>query len=136
MNDNETCYSYPPEVKYQIRQNIIRDYISAADFLNTQHINAVCLQHEYGLFGGEHGKFILQLLKRLHAPIVTTLHTVLDNPPHEQKEVMREIAACSSKLVVMSERGQKMLEEIYGIEREKIEIIGHGIHDIEEFDTK
>lgn len=135
LNDNETGYTYPPEVKYQIRQTIIRDYISAADFLNSQHIGTVCLQHEYGLFGGEYGKFILQFLKRVHAPIVTTLHTILDNPPNEQREVMREIAAYSRKLVVMSERGKKMLQEIYNIEPEKIEIIGHGIHDIEKFDT-
>lgn len=135
MNDNETGYSYAPEVKYQIRQNIIKDYISAADFINSNHIHTVCLQHEYGIFGGEYGKFILQLLRRIHAPVVTTLHTVLDNPPLAQREVMRDIAAYSSKVVVMSERGKMMLEEIYGIDSEKIEIIGHGIHDIREFDT-
>lgn len=135
MNDNETGYAYPDEVKYQIRHNIIRDYIAAADFLNSQHIGTVCLQHEYGLFGGEYGKFILQLLKRLHAPIVTTLHTVLDSPAEDQREVMREIAVYSSKLIVMSQRGKQMLQEIYAVNPEKIEIIGHGVHDIEKFDT-
>lgn len=136
LNDIETGYAYPPEVKFQIRQNIIKDYISAAEFLNSNHIDAVCLQHEYGIFGGEYGRFILQLLKRVNAPVVTTLHTVLDNPPNEQKEIMREVAGYSNKLIVMSERGKKMLQEIYGIENEKIEIIGHGIHNIKKFDTK
>ncbi len=136
LNDNENGYPYPSEVRFQIRQNIIRDYISAAEFLNSNHVDVVCLQHEYGIFGGEYGRFVLQLLKRINAPIITTFHTILDTPPNEQKEIMREIVGFSSKVVVMSERGKKMLNEIYGAENEKIEIIGHGIHDIRKFETK
>ncbi|SMC46932.1 glycosyltransferase family 4 protein [Moheibacter sediminis] len=136
MNDSETGYTYPSEVKFQIRQNIIRDYISAADFINSNQLDAVYLQHEYGIYGGEYGRFVLQLLKRINVPIFTTLHTVLDTPSNEQKEIMQEIAQHSSKVIVMSERGKKMLKEIYDVENEKIEIIGHGIHNIKKFKTK
>lgn len=136
MNDVETGYTYPSEVKFQIRQNIIRDYISAADFINSNQLNGVYLQHEYGIYGGEYGRFVLQLLKRINVPIFTTLHTVLDTPTNEQKEILQEIAEHSSKIIVMSERGNKMLQEIYEIDASKIEIIGHGIHNIKKFKTK
>lgn len=136
MNDTETGYTYPGEVKFQIRQNIIRDYISAADFINSNELDAVYLQHEYGIYGGEYGRFVLQLIKRVTIPIITTLHTVLDTPTNEQKEIMIEIARHSSKVIVMSEKGKKILDEIYGIENNKIEIIGHGIHNIKKFKTK
>lgn len=129
INDQENVYNYPPEVKFKIRQNIIRDYIAASEFLNINHVDVVCLQHEYGIFGGEYGRFVLQLIKRLKSPLVTTLHTILDDPTNEQKEILWEIANFSEKVVVMTERGKKMLNEIYNIDLEKIKIIGHGIHD-------
>jgi len=136
IDDDEQNYHYPAEVRFQIRQNIIKDYISASEFLNINQIDAVCLQHEFGIFGGEHGRFILQLIKRLNAPLVTTLHTVLDDPPDNQKEILKEIAAFSEKIIVMSEKGKQMLCKIYGIDPAKTEVIGHGIPDITKFSLK
>lgn len=136
MNDLDSKYDYPEEVKYQIRQNYRNDYILAADFLNLKKIECVCLQHEFGLFGGSDGKYITQLLARLHAPVVTTLHTILDEPTQNQQRVLNDIVELSSKVVVMSERGARMLREIYGVDKSKIRIIGHGIHDIKIFNTK
>ena len=136
IDDEEQDYRYPTEVRFQIRQNIIKDYISASEFLNINQIDVVCLQHEFGIFGGEHGRFILQFIKRLNAPLITTLHTVLDDPPEDQKEVLKEIAAYSEKIIVMSEKGKQMLCKIYGIDSSKIEVIGHGIPDITKFRLK
>lgn len=136
LNDYQHSYNYPPEVKFEIRQNIIRDYIAASEFLNLHQVDVVSLQHEFGIFGGEYGRFILQLIKRLKAPLVTTLHTVLDEPTDEQKEILADIAAHSDQIIVMSEMGKKMLIQIYAVDPQKIKIIGHGIHDIKKLEIK
>ncbi len=90
----------------------------------------VCLQHEYGIYGGPAGSFILALLRDLRIPVVTTLHTILSSPSADQRRVLQELAALSARLVVMSERGAKMLREIYGVPAEKIDLIPHGILDM------
>ena len=130
VNDCEAGYAYPPRVRFELAEKDIRSYRRAADFLNINNIDLVCLQHEYGIFGGRAGSHILALLKELRMPIVTTLHTILDNPNPDQLKVLKEIAAVSDRLVVMSKRGVIFLREIYGVSNDKIDLIPHGIHDV------
>jgi glycosyltransferase involved in cell wall biosynthesis len=101
-----------------------------ADFLNINNVDLVSLQHEYGIFGGKAGSHILALLQELRMPIVTTLHTILRDPNSDQLRVLKEIAALSDRLVVMSEHGVEFLKEIYGVVPEKIDLIPHGIPDV------
>ncbi len=130
MNDRAEGYDYPDRVRFEIPQHDPVAYRRIADILNLNDVDLVCLQHEYGIFGGEAGDHILTLLRDLRMPIVTTLHTVLREPNAAQRRVLLELARLSARLVVMSERGATFLREIYGIAPEKIVHIPHGIPDI------
>ncbi|WP_020612375.1 glycosyltransferase family 4 protein [Sediminispirochaeta bajacaliforniensis] len=130
INDIPEGYRYPEKVHFEINQNIAGEYKLAADFLNINQIDVVCLQHEYGIYGGEAGSYIISLLRDLRMPIVTTLHTVLEKPSKKQKDVLTEIAALSSRLMVMSKKGIEFLTDIYHIPREKLVFIHHGIPDM------
>jgi glycosyltransferase involved in cell wall biosynthesis len=130
MNDVVGGYDYPAEVRFEIDQKNLSDYRLAADFLNMNHVDVVCLQHEYGIFGGENGSYILELLAHLRMPVVTTLHTVLQEPTPGQRQVLRSICQWSERVVVMSQRAIGMLQEVYGVPPEKIVYIGHGIPDV------
>ena len=130
VNDVEAGYAYPPRVRFELAEKDIDSYRRAADFLNINSVDLVCLQHEYGIFGGPEGSHILALLRELRMPIVTTLHTVLQEPNSVQCRVLQEVAALSDRVVVMSERGVAFLEEVYGIPQEKIDLIPHGIPDV------
>ena len=121
---------YPVEVRFEIPENDISAYERAADFLNLGHIDVLCLQHEFGIYGGDAGSHILALMKRARMPTVTTLHTILEKPCPEQRRVFDEILRLSTRLVVMSERGASMLRDIYHVPDFKISIIPHGIPDI------
>ena len=129
MNDKPEGYRYPEKVRFEINQNNVNDYMLAADFLNTSHVEGVSLQHEYGIYGGDSGNYILKLLENLHMPVVTTLHTVLRDPTHEQKDVLNRIASLSAGLVVMSHKSEDFLKDIYHVPEEKIHFIPHGIPD-------
>jgi glycosyltransferase involved in cell wall biosynthesis len=130
MNDNSDGYSYPDRVKFEIRQDHQLDYSRAADFLNFSSIDVVCIQHEYGIFGGEWGANLLALVRDLDRPMVMTCHTVIKEVDPFQKDVFTELAARAAKIVVMSEKAVGFLEEIYGVSRDKIALIPHGIHDV------
>ena len=130
MNDVPEGYPYPEQVRYELRENSLFDYERAANFLNQHAVDAISLQHEYGIFGGKWGKYILTLLRNVNAPVVTTLHTVLEKPTQEQLDVMREIARLSNRLVVMSEHSRRDLMKVYGAPGHKIDFIPHGIHDV------
>jgi glycosyltransferase involved in cell wall biosynthesis len=130
MDDIEEGYGYPERVKFEIRENIIRDYISAADFLNLNQIDAVILQHEYGIFGGKDGSNIFQLLKNLKIPILTTLHTILSNPTNAQLIIIQELAKYSHKFVVMAHKAKEILIDVYKIPHSMISMIPHGIPDV------
>lgn len=132
MNDFKNDYQYPPQVIYTINQENQQDYIRAADFINDSDIDACVLQHEYGIFGGESGIYILSLLSRLTTPYIVTLHTVLRDPSFLQKVIIQEIAAGAFKIVVMSNMAAEFLKEIYLIAAEKIMIIEHGVPSFEE----
>ncbi|HET9913075.1 MAG TPA: glycosyltransferase family 4 protein, partial [Anaerolineales bacterium] len=130
MNDRLESYSYSEQVRYELREDKLFDYERAANFLNQQTVDAINLQHEFGIFGGTVGKNILTLLRNVNAPVVTTLHTVLQKPDPEQREVLREVARLSNRLVVMSEHSKKDMQNIYGVPEHKIDFIPHGIHDV------
>ncbi len=130
MNDAGQSYDYPAFVGREIREDRPSDYRAAADFLNGGRFDIVSLQHEFGIFGGEAGAFILPLLSRLTMPIVTTLHTVLADPTVDQRAVLDSIVEASAKIIVMSEKGRTLLRDVYAVAPEKIEVIAHGIPDV------
>src|SRR6266496_414080 len=130
MNDTEEGYDYPSQVRYEIQQDDRLDYERAANFLNQQAVDIINLQHEYGIYGGLAGSHILTLLRNVTAPVVTTLHTILEKPTPDQYRVLKEIIRDSNRLVVMSQRSHKLLHEVYGAPLEKIDLIPHGIHDV------
>ena len=129
VNDVPEGYDYPPEVRFEIEEQDLRDYRRAADFLRFNGIDVVCLQHEFGIYGGRAGSHILALLEELRMPVVTTLHTVLTEPSPDQRRVMDELVRQSDRLVVMTGRGRSILQEIYHAPPEKIDLIAHGIPD-------
>src|SRR5881296_524137 len=130
VNDIKGGYGYPQVVRFEIEEQDLSSYLRAADFLNISNVDIVCLQHEFGIFGGPAGGHILALLRELRMPVVTTLHTVLREPKADQRRVMHELVALSTRLVVMAERGRQMLQEIYQAPPAKIDLIPHGIPDI------
>lgn len=134
VNDVEAGYAYPSRVRFEISEKDINSYYRAADFLNINNVDLVSLQFEYGIFGGKAGSHILALLRDLRMPIVTTLHTILKNPDEDQKSVLDQLVALSDRLVVMSEHGAVMLNEVYKVSSDKIDIIPHGIPDVPFFD--
>jgi hypothetical protein len=112
-------------VHFEITESDLVSYQAAADFLNSSDVDLVCLQHEYGIFGGKAGSHVLRLLQRLKMPVVTTLHTVLLEPDVDQLVVMQEIAARSDRLIVMSEHSSQFLQDIFRVPSRKIDLIPH-----------
>ena len=129
MNDNPEGYAYPEKVRFEINQNKLSDYSIASQFLNISQTDIVCVQHEYGLFGGSAGSHLLKLIADLRMPVVTTLHTVLKDPAPEYRAVMCKLSDLSDKLVVMSHKASDLLKDIYAVPEEKITFIHHGIPD-------
>jgi glycosyltransferase involved in cell wall biosynthesis len=130
LNDTRGGYAYPDHVLFEVAQNELGDYRVAADYLNSNRIDIVSVQHEYGLFGGADGGHILKLMGQLRMPVVTTLHTVLRQPTPTQKSVLSELAALSDRVVTMTETGRRFLAEVYGVEERRVAIIPHGIPDL------
>jgi glycosyltransferase involved in cell wall biosynthesis len=130
VNDPESSYEYPERVRLELEQEDLASYERAAEFLNFNGNDLVCLQHEYGIYGGVAGRHILTLLHKLTMPVVTTLHTVLREPDPDQRVVLEEIARLSDRLVVMSEQAAHFLREVYGVAGGKIDVIPHGVPDL------
>jgi len=130
INDTEEGYDYPGRVRFEMSENDLASYRNAADFINFTDIDVVCLQHEYGIFGGSAGGHILELLRHLQVPFVTTLHTVLREPNPEQYAVMSEIVSLSDRLIVMSQHSAEILQEVFHVPVEKIDLIPHGVPDL------
>jgi len=130
VDDAAEGYDYPAEVRFQIPEQEWEGYRRAADYLNFNNVDVVCLQHEFGIFGGLSGGHILALLRDLRMPVVTTLHTVLKEPNSSQRRVMAQLADRSARIVVMSETGKSLLRTVYDIPEERIDVIPHGIPDM------
>ena len=134
VNDPDSSYAYPERVRLEIEQEDAISYERAAEFLNFNGNDLVCLQHEYGIYGGIAGRQILAFLRKVRMPVVTTLHTVLWNPDANQRTVLQEIARLSDRLVVMSEQAAQCLHEVYAVPNDKIDIIPHGVPDFQFMD--
>ena len=130
VNDRAEGYDYPPRVRFELQEKEMDSYRRAADFLNFNNADVLCVQHEFGIYGGSAGSHLLALLKEVRMPVVTTLHTILQNPNSAQRKVMAELAARSDRLVVMALKGAEILRETYGVPDAKIDIIAHGIPDL------
>ncbi|MGA2848422.1 MAG: glycosyltransferase family 4 protein [Terracidiphilus sp.] len=134
VNDPESAYDYPRQVRLELGQEDLGSYERAAEFLNFNGNDLVCIQHEYGIYGGVAGQYILTLLRKLKMPVVTTLHTVLREPDEDQRMVLQEVARLSDRVIVMSEQAAQFLVEIYGVPTEKIDVIPHGVPDFQFMD--
>jgi glycosyltransferase involved in cell wall biosynthesis len=130
LNDNELEYKYPDEVKAMIRQDYQEDYLKAVKYINLSGADVCILQHEFGIFGGQSGVYILPLLHRLEIPLVVTLHTILKMPSYNEKAILKEIGKMAHKVVVMSNKAIEFLTSIYDVPKEKIALIEHGVPDI------
>jgi glycosyltransferase involved in cell wall biosynthesis len=134
VNDPESSYVYPEQVRLELEQEDLSSYERAAEFLNFNGNDLVCLQHEYGIYGGIAGRHILTLLRKLTMPVVTTLHTVLREPDEDQRIVLEEITRLSDRMVVMSEQAAQFLVDVYAVPKGKIDIIPHGVPDFQFMD--
>lgn len=130
MNDRPEGYRYPPRVWFEINQHRLGEYRLAADFLNMSNVDVCSIQHEFGLFGGDAGRHILEFVHRLRMPAVATLHTVLKQPNDHQLEVTRQLAEACDRVVVMADRAYEFLRDVYRIPEHKVELIPHGIPDV------
>jgi glycosyltransferase involved in cell wall biosynthesis len=130
VNDVEGCYQYPDVVRFEIKEQDLDSYRRAADYLNTSNVDVVSVQHEFGIYGGSAGSHLMTLLRELKAPVVTTLHTVLLKPNDDQRRVMQQLIAHSTRLVVMTEHGRNILREVYHVPPAKVDLIPHGIPDV------
>lgn len=130
LNDTVEGYDYPPRVRLELQEKELDSYRRAADFLNFNNADVLCVQHEFGIYGGPAGSHLLALLKEVRMPVVTTLHSVLQDPSLVQRSVMDEIIRRSDRLIVMAQKGASILRETYYVPSAKIDVISHGIPDV------
>lgn len=130
VNDRAAGYNYPSRVRFELHEKELDSYRRAADFLNFNNANVLCVQHEFGIYGGPAGGHLLAMLKEVRMPVVTSLHTILRDPNEAQRKVMEDLASCSDRLVVMARKGAEILRETYGVPDAKVDIIAHGIPDL------
>ncbi|MEO5916263.1 MAG: glycosyltransferase [Luteolibacter sp.] len=130
VNDRQEGYKYPPRVRFEMVEKDVDSYRRAADFINFNNSEVLCVQHEFGIYGGPAGRHLLALLKEVRMPVVTTLHTILREPNPTQREVMNELIRRSDRLVVMARKGREILLERYDAPDSKIDVIPHGIPDV------
>jgi len=135
VNDRPEGYDYPSRVRFEIEEQELASYRRAAEFLNINNVEVLSVQHEFGIYGGPAGSHLLALLREVRMPVVTTLHTVLQKPDAAQRAVMEGLDELSSRFVVMAERGRRLLESVYGVDPEKIDLIPHGVIDLPFMDS-
>lgn len=130
ISDDAYEYDYPYEVKFNIRQTEKSDYKKAARYINQLNdIDAVIIQHEYGIFGGLGGSYVMEFVKHLQKPYLVVTHTVLPKPTKEQKHILSKLCLHAAGVVCMTEQSKKLLSKLYAVNADKIEIIGHGVPD-------
>ncbi len=135
VNDRAAGYDYPERVRFEIAEQDPASYRRAAEFLNINNVEVLSVQHEFGIYGGPAGEYLLELLRGVHMPVVTTLHTVLAAPSAAQRAVMAELDARSNRFVVMADRARQLLEDVYAVAPEKIDLIPHGVIDMPFMDS-
>ncbi|MCL5773592.1 MAG: glycosyltransferase family 4 protein [Firmicutes bacterium] len=127
---SDGSYSYPPEVFAEIPQQDAESYKKTAGMLNSMEIKKVLIQHEYGIFGGKEGEYLLEFLRELKKPVIASLHTILPLPSKEQKFILQELGKHSEFLVVLNSIAIKMLDLEYDMDISKIKLIHHGAPDV------
>lgn len=130
IDDSEEVSNYPSEVEFVIQQDHQQDYLEAAEYLNSSDTNICVLQHEYGIFGGQSGAFVLSMIHKLEIPLIVTFHTILKEPSNNEKEILQKICKKAQKIIVMSKLAIKFLIEVYNIDKNKIEYVQHGVPDL------
>lgn len=130
MNYPDETRAYPNVVRVQVDQAVPEDYDAAAQYINESNVTALHVQHEYGIFGGDHGDYILRLMRQVTKPMVVTLHTVLAEPNAKQKEIVEEMGRLAHRLIVMIDTGRRILEENYEVDPAKITVIPHGVPNV------
>ena len=130
VSDRPKGYAYSSDVRFEITEQDLPSYRQAAEFLQSANVDVLCVQHEFGIYGGAAGSHLLALLRRVDLPIVTHLHTILEEPSLEQMDVMQELISLSARLIVMNKRGRRILKETYNTPSERIDLIPHGIPDM------
>ncbi|MFQ5412752.1 MAG: glycosyltransferase, partial [Phycisphaerae bacterium] len=136
MDDQPVGYDYGPEVLLRINQHRRAAYRNAADEINDSKVQTVLLQHEYGLFGGDWGDYLFELLDRLEKPLVTTLHTILTEPNPNQLRVLQRLCQRSDRVVVMADKAREILRTVYSVPEESVCLIPHGVPDVALGDTE
>jgi glycosyltransferase involved in cell wall biosynthesis len=121
---------YPSEVRHRIRRDEHADYLRVADALNASATDVVSIQHEYGIWGGDDGAHVLDFVRALRRPVVTTLHTVLRHPTPAQRRILTTLVGMSASTVVMSQAAASMLTRAYGVDESRLEIVPHGVPDL------
>jgi glycosyltransferase involved in cell wall biosynthesis len=127
--------AYPNQVVARLDQNDRDSYRSIAHFVDAYPCDALNIQHEYGLFGGDDGAWVVELIENVRKPVITSLHTVLPEPSAEHLRVARAICAASTAVVVLSETGRDILVQRYDVEPGKVRVIPHGVPDVPLRDT-
>lgn len=130
LNDPGHEYDYPSDVKFVIREKEVQDYLDAASYIN-KNADICSIQHEFNIFGGDDGVYLLSLMNNLTVPAITTFHTILKEPSVSQKYIIQEISKMSQKVIAMSNLGIDILTSVYSIPRSKISLIQHGVPDIQ-----
>ena len=130
VTDIDEGYEYPERVRFELKERDLSSYERAADFLNISNVDIACLQHEFGIYGGAAGGYILILLRQLKMPVITTLHTVLTDPNEQQRRVMEQLIALSDRLVIMTRKAADILKRVYHVDDLKMTLIPHGILDV------
>ncbi len=135
MTDEGGTYAYGEEVMFAIRQDHLEDYAEAARRIDALQPDVVCVQHEFGLFGGPAGEHLMALLDLVQAPVIATVHTVLSHPTEDQRRVFARLLRRASKIIVMAQRGHDMLRDLWSVPPRKLAVVPHGAPDRPLVDT-
>jgi hypothetical protein len=128
ISDSSIPYQYGSEVKFTIRQEEKSDYYHAAQYINKQsQANMVIIQHEYGIFGGPDGEYILGLAKKLNKPYIVITHTVLPSPKRHPQSILHRLCSNAAAVVCMTKRSARLLSDMYSIPSSLIHVISHGV---------
>ncbi|CAF1373163.1 unnamed protein product [Rotaria sordida] len=122
--------TYSNNVIFRLKENERETYYTVAEMINSQGYDVVNIQHEYGLYGGMCGEYIVNLMATVRKPIIITMHTVLSKPSQFYLSLTRTIAALSTRIIVLSPVGRRLLVDLYGIDETKISIVHHGVPDV------
>jgi glycosyltransferase involved in cell wall biosynthesis len=127
MNEEGVYREYGPEVIYAIQEDRIEDYRRVAQALRRSGVDVVNIQHEFGIFGGEWGEYVLEFVRHLDLPLVVTLHTVLSDPPAPARRIVRALCHRAAGCVVPSPSAVDLLEDRYGVPHSRVRVIWHGV---------